>query len=52
MDVLPSYISRYHVHTWYLQRPEDGFCSSETGFADSCEPPSDCWELNPGPPEE
>ncbi|ERE79937.1 E3 ubiquitin-protein ligase [Cricetulus griseus] len=29
-----------------------GFRSLGTGVTDSCEPPCQCWELNPGPLQE
>ena len=41
-----------HVHSWCLQRLENGARSSGTGVKDGCEPPCVCWELNPDPLEE
>lgn len=35
-----------------LQRLEEDIRSYETGVTADCEPPYDCWEMNPGPPQE
>ena len=32
-----------------LWRPEEGGRVSGPGITDGCEPPCDCWELNPSP---
>jgi hypothetical protein len=32
----------------YSWRPEEGIRSSGPRVIDSCEPPCECWELNPG----
>lgn len=38
----------YHVCVWCLWRPEEGLGSPGIG----CEPPCECWLLNPGPMQE
>ena len=45
-------MSVFHVHVWCLRRSEENIASPETGVIDSCKPPCEYKELNPGPPEE
>jgi hypothetical protein len=42
----------YYMHAWWLQRPEEGVQSPETGVVGSCNLPCGCWEPNPGPLKE
>lgn len=49
MSILPTYVSLHYVHTWHLQRPEEGDRSPGTGVTGSCE--SQCSAGNkPGSP--
>lgn len=43
-----SMYHQYHVHAWYLRRPEDGIRYHETGVTDSSESACRFLELNPG----
>lgn len=38
VGVLPACISVYHVHVWYLRRPERGIGSGGTRVMNGCEP--------------
>jgi len=48
MDILPAYMSMYHIHAWY-QRSGEGVGSPGTWVTDGCEPPGRCREPNQGP---
>lgn len=51
MGILPEHMSVHqHVHTWFLQRPEELNRSPRPAVTECCEPP--CWEPNLGPLEE
>jgi hypothetical protein len=51
MGILPAFIFVHHVCA-NPGRAEEGVRSPETGVTDGCEPPCECWELNPGPLKE
>jgi hypothetical protein len=42
MSVLATYMSMYHMHTWCLQRSEEGTRSPAVGVIDGCEQPRGC----------
>lgn len=46
MNVLPSFMSVYHVNACCLRKSEEDLSSPGTGDIDSCEPPCRCWESN------
>lgn len=48
MNVVPAATYVHHMCTWGLRSPEEGIWLSATGVLDSCEPPCECWEVNPG----
>jgi hypothetical protein len=51
VDVLPTSVSVDHM--WALgMEAEEGVRTPGTGVTDAREPPSGCWELNPGPLQE
>lgn len=35
---LPMYVYEYHVHTWCLDRPEEGVISPRTEVTSGCKP--------------
>lgn len=45
---LPTFMYVYHVHAWYLQRPEEGFGCPGPGVVGAPEPPCRNWEQNLG----
>jgi hypothetical protein len=49
MSVLLECMYVYHSHAWCPQKSEDSKGSLGTGVTMVCEPPCECWELNPGP---
>jgi hypothetical protein len=51
-EVLPTFMSVFHIFAWYPQRPKEGVTSPRTGVKKGCELPCGCWEVNLGPLEE
>lgn len=52
MDLLPVYMSIFHMHFGAYWRPEEAIGSPESGVTEGCELPCGCWELNLGCLEE
>lgn len=38
-----------YMHAWYLQGSEGGIGTLGSGITNGCEPPCECYELNPDP---
>lgn len=51
VDIYWHAMSMYHVYAWYPWKSEDSIRCSGVGVTDGCEPPRQCWGLNPGPLE-
>lgn len=52
VSVLPTCMSVYYTHAWWLKRSEEGVRSPCTGATGSCEPSGGCWESSPSPLQE
>jgi hypothetical protein len=50
--VLCLYINMCSIYMQWSRRPEEGSRFLGTPMTDGCEPPSGCWESNPGALEE